>query len=183
MSPSSEGPQHPNPIGDSLAGRDQALRAAVSGVPAYVKRARLLERAIEQLHDDLAAERTRRLGVLLFRVARLWIAGRDRWIDALAAECARHPRWESLAVRPVRWILPWQRAALRREVRAFNRRWAQFLERCPLEGVHEQQRAYNRWFPIERELALRAAPASSFEPIPLLERAEVVARHPALPES
>ena len=64
---------------------------------------------------------------------------------------------------------------------AFNQRWCTFLESVPLEAIRAQQEAYNRYYPIERELALRGSPATSCTRIPLIDAETLQAWFPALP--
>ena len=73
------------------------------------------------------------------------------WIDALAEECSRHERWETARGEPVRFLMPWHRRGLRREVSKFNTRWQEYLE--PAVAAE-----------IERRLASTMA-ALGYEPV------------------
>jgi len=99
---------------------------------------------------------------------------------SLAAERARRlrPVEALLAARARGGFLP----ELKREVQAFNRDWIAYLEEVPLEPIHKAQEGYNRYYPIERELALPDAPPVPFKEVPLLDRADLLRRHPLLPE-
>jgi hypothetical protein len=138
--------EYASPTGsDAILGtfsRDERLaRAAVMGVPSFMRRARAVEEAVERTHALIRAEWARRV--------KLFSAGGKRSAS---------------------------------RVRAFNRRWARFLESVPIEDVRKAQSDYNRYYPIERELALPHAPRLPFAEIPLVERAHLVALFPPLPE-
>jgi len=86
----------------------------------------------------------------------------------------------------LKWVSPPGRALgasdLRRRVRAFNERWLAYLETVPIDDVHRAQADYNRYYPIERELALPGLPPVPFREIPLLERSDLLRLFPLLPE-
>ena len=69
---------------------------------------------------------------------------------------------------------------LRRRILDFNARWLEYLAAVSLEEVRSLQIGYNRWYPLEREFALRGV-RMSFTPIRLLEREDLIRMHPGLP--
>jgi hypothetical protein len=71
---------------------------------------------------------------------------------------------------------------LRRRVRRFNQRWLAYLESVRIDEVRKAQSDYNRFYPVERELALPGIPPAPFREIPLLERSDLRALFPPLPE-
>jgi len=68
------------------------------------------------------------------------------------------------------------RPAERRRLARSDERWRNFLERVPLGDVHAAQEAYNKFYAIEREMALPGAPRIAVPPLQLLDRAELIAR-------
>jgi hypothetical protein len=183
----------PEGILGSMARSERLARALAMGVPAFMRRARALEAALEDLHRSLAAERARRLRPLL-PPARLLAEAAARgaglnastraFLEALRAESPdeNEPRREAAGTgpgssRPLRVLL----GDLAREVQAFNEGWSAFLESVPLEAIRRAQEGYNRYYPIERELALPGAPPVPFKEVPLLERWDLLRRYPLLP--
>jgi len=150
---------------------------AMGGVPAFVRRARRLEVAVEALHREIAVEWNRRLARLLPLVDGLEMRPD---VQSIVETLSRHPAFSTRAQRR-----PRARAGLaprlRRAAEALNREWRGYLETIFLERIHGLQRDFNRYYPIERESALRGVPLRPFKPVPLLDRAELFTRHPPLP--
>jgi hypothetical protein len=159
--------------------------AAALGVPAFVRRARALEDAIDRLRASIAAERASRLRAL-FPVARRLEAARRRGavlpppVAALADVLREEPGFGARSASPPR--NPARAAAdLLSRARVFNGRWLRYLESVPIDDLRALQSDYNRYYPIEREMALRGV-RMAFREIPLLEKADLLSWFPTLPE-
>jgi hypothetical protein len=164
--------------------------------PAYVRRARRVEAAYEQLlnrcrrqrHALLSVTRTR-LG-LLKALAGDWAALRplladDSQLDALTrldadlAPKLRAPPAPTASARALRRAL----ADLADSIAFFNRRWARLLDRVDLGPVNELRDGYNRFYVLEKECAVRspAVARQGFRPLSPLTRADLAAALPPLP--
>jgi len=62
----------------------------------------------------------------------------------------------------------------------FNTRWLKLVGSISLEEVHAAQEAYNRYYAIEREMALPDAPRMPFTPQDLFDRSELLRWFPLL---
>ena len=163
--------------------------AAALGVPAFVRRANALEEALTTLHDRIRAERSRRLRYL-HGAARELEASRQRGAalppgiaSALEEITGEGTRFRPGAPAPA--VPSPRRAAmlirrLRRRIIEFNARWSAYLAAASLDEVRSLQIGYNRWYPLEREFALRGV-RMSFTPVRLLEREDLIRMHPGLP--
>jgi hypothetical protein len=65
-------------------------------------------------------------------------------------------------------------------VALFDRGWADFIEKVSIDEIRPAQADYNRYYMIEREMALPSAPPVPIEEARLLERAELLERFPPL---
>ena len=171
-----------------LAGAVQNERlawAAALGVPAFVRRARALEDAVARLRESIARERASRLG-WLFALARRLDESRRQGrvlpppVAALLDALRDEPGFVARAATPSR-NLPRASVDLLSRARDFNRRWLGYLESVPIDEIRALQSDYNRYYPIEREMALRGT-RMAFREIPLLETADLVRWFPPLPE-
>ncbi|HEV8334922.1 MAG TPA: hypothetical protein VGR67_00710 [Candidatus Polarisedimenticolia bacterium] len=123
-------------------------------------------------------------------VARALVMGVPAFMRrARALECLVEKLHASIAAereKRLKWVFPCGRefgaGELRKRVRAFNRRWLRFLETVPLDEVRRAQEDYNRYYPIEREVALPGLPPAPFREIPLLERSDLRGLFPPLQE-
>jgi hypothetical protein len=137
----------------------ERVERAVQGLPAYLRRARALERTLERLEVRVADRYERRLRAVELHRRRLARAGPSG---------SSRRRAE---------------AALRAAEQAFDRRWRRWLEReLDLRAVNEEIERFNRCFPIERQCALRHVPpdALAFRPRPAVTVVGLLARHPTL---
>jgi hypothetical protein len=167
--------------------------------PAYIRRARGVEEALERL---LAAGRTKRLEWL--KMVRLLVgelramagggladhpalrpllddeslAGLDR-LHAELAPKLRVPVEQTTSARPLRRKAREVIEALER----FNRRWRRHLDDLDLGIVNALREGYNRYYLLEKECALRSAALArrGFQPLPPLTLAEVEEQLPMLP--
>lgn len=169
---------------------------AAFDAPAYVRRARGVEEALDRLlarcrkqHDEWLLMVRIRLATL-FALADDWAALRpvlgDDDIDRLRALHA------DLAPTLRRPISPTTSAAvLRRAVQQlivsidrFNRRWEPFLRKQDVGPVNELRDGYNKWYVVEKACALRSdlLARHGFTPLPMLDHAELFRLLPLLPE-
>jgi hypothetical protein len=93
---------------------------------------------------------------------------------------------DSVASTPGRapaWGLRGSLRALFDSIARFNRRWGHFLENVDLSEVNAQVAAYNRYYLLEKECAMRSPrlAAKGFEPARELTREEIERRFPLLP--
>jgi hypothetical protein len=165
--------------------------------PAYVRRARQVQGAYDQLIERCRHQRESWLKMIRTRLGRLkalagdwaalhpWLVNQDE-IDLL------HELHLTLAPRlRVRVEPPSSRRALRRaleELREsigyFNRRWQGFLGTVDLAKVNELRDGYNRYYLLEKECAVRSTRLARqgfrrLEPVTLDELAGLF---PPLPE-
>jgi hypothetical protein len=163
--------------------------AAALGVPAFVRRANALEEALTTLHDRIRTERWRRLRYL-HAAARDLEASRRAGTALPPGIAAALEEITGVGTRfrpgpPANVALSPRRSAmlarrLRRRIVEFNARWSAYLAAVSLEQVRSLQSGYNRWYPLEREFALRGV-RMSFTPVRLLEREDLIRMHPGLP--
>jgi hypothetical protein len=166
-------------------GNERLAWAAALGVPAFVRRARSLEDAIARLRASIAGERASRLRWLLVLARPLEESRRQgtflappvaALLDALRDEPGFAHRAAPAARPPLR-----ASADLLSRARNFNRRWLGYLASVPIDEIRALQADYNRYYPIEREMALRGV-RMAFREIPLLETADLARWFPPLPE-
>ncbi len=127
---------------------DPAARIrARMGAPAFALRRRRLDRALEAFWLDL--ER---------RYEQLWIAAGEGRIDEDGREL-RHILLDDEGRDPIgglehrRRLFKDRADPARAQQEAFTRGWSRHVERCGLEGIRLQVEDYNRYFPIEANLA------------------------------
>jgi hypothetical protein len=164
--------------------------------PAYIRRARGVEQALDFLVQKGRAQREEWLGMARLRLG---------WLHALAGDWfALRPFLaddEQLAVlellrttlNPRLRVPPQQTSSgrtLRRALRElvgslerFNARWQAYLEKVDLAGVNEAREGYNRYYVIEKACALRSDRLArhGFAPLPPLTVAELAGHLPPLP--
>ena len=171
----------------SLIGSPRLARAVVLGVPSFMRRAQAIDRALEKVHGTIRAERALRLERLLRIQARLdslrpapaaLPGAAIRILEALREEPAPAPGLS----RPCRSVSCEVKALLKLAER-FNAGWTEYLAAVSLDDVWRAQESYNRYYAIEREMALPHAPPIQFKPVQLFERRELFGRYPALPKT
>ena len=177
-------------------GIDMNLLTGLFDAPAYVRRARNVEQALEYLlakegaaRDEMLEMPRLRVGVLL-ALAGEWSALRP-WL----ADDAQVVLLESLhrTLTP-RLRLPPERTrssrALERalselieSIGRFNQRWADHARKIDLAPLNEMRQAYNRYFVLEKACAVRneAVARAGFTPLPPLDLAELLRLLPLLP--
>jgi hypothetical protein len=170
-------------LGSSLP-EERLARAMAMGVPAFVRRAQAVEAAREELYCTMARERSKRLRAL-FPLARSLDANRRRGdalpgaaLETLAA-LREEPGFAS-RVAPPRRSPRRASAELVKRVADFNRRWSLYLESVCIEKLQKAAADYNRYYPIEREMALPRTPQTPFKEVPILARRDLSSRFPPL---
>jgi len=170
----------------SLFDNDRLSRAIAMGVPSFVRRAQAVEDEMARLGATISIERSKRLQTFL-PALRVVEQNRQRGdelpnavlqlLDELKADPNFQKRTPSPA-RDARRLLQ----DLAKRINRFNRRWSDYLDSISLNDVHTAQTKYNRYYAMEREIALRGLPPQRFTPLPLLARDELRAHWPRLSE-
>jgi hypothetical protein len=164
--------------------------------PAFVRRARGVEEALEELRARCLRQRVEWLRMARLQLGTLWaLAGDwirlrpwladDRQADVLAGlhqELDPRPR---LPVAPTASLRKLRRA-LRDVVDSltrFNRRWLSFLAGVDRTPVNELRERYNRYYLLEKECSLRSAALArrGFVPLGPLTAEELLRLLPPLP--
>jgi hypothetical protein len=163
--------------------------------PAFVRRDRRVREAFERLLDACLRQQDEWLDVVRVRVGSLYaLAG--EW-DSLAPLVAdeeqlgilrqlhatlkpelRAPVEPSTSIRILRQAIRELVGSLER----LNRRWKQFLQEVDLTEVNALREAYNRYYLLEKECAIRSPRLArrGFRPLEPVTREELAARFPAL---
>jgi hypothetical protein len=158
-----------------IAGRDEAENTfkeflSLYDAPAFVRRARRLELTLEELLDRCRAQRERWLGMVRLRVGivralagnwnLLWplLASPEqvRQLELLHEELQPKLRVTILATTS-QYKLRHALKQLAESIEAFNHRWQAFLPLVDLAAVNEARNAYNRYYVLEKECALRSS--------------------------
>ena len=173
----------------------QALMASY-GAPAYVRRARQVEQAYEDLLARCSRQRDEWLKMTRLTLGELaalagdWPAVRPLLADdgqlallrRLHDELRPQPRFpprRTSSRRALRRAL----ADLRVSLAAFNRRWEGYLRDLDLSPVNDARDGYNRYYLLEKECAVRSPRLAreGFRRQEPLTHAEVAAHFPPLP--
>jgi hypothetical protein len=165
-------------------------------VPAYVRRARRVQEAFEELLARCRRQRDEWLRMVRVRLALLkalagdwsrltpWLAdeGETEALGRLDAELAPRLRY---AVAPVESGRVLRRAVdeLCDSIERFNHRWANYLPTIELEELNALRDGYNRYFILEKECAVRSSRVArqGFRPLAPLTLEELTALLPPLP--
>jgi hypothetical protein len=164
--------------------------------PAYVRRARQVEAAHDQLVERCRRQRDEWLTMVRVRLrqfvaraggwagARSWMAD-DAMLEVLIrlhgalrpAVRVAPPRTESMRV------LRRAAVALQESIARFNKRWEAYLGCLDLQPVNVLREGYNRHYLLEKECALRSARLAreGFRPLKPLTADEIAAVLPPLP--
>jgi hypothetical protein len=142
---------------------------AMYGAPAYVRRAREVEAALERLLQRCRTQRDEwlpmvrlRLGILK-ALAGAWPAlaplladekqlGQLEQMERDLAPSLRAPVAPTASRRRLRRAL----LELRASVEHFNRRWQAYLSAVDLDAVNGLRDGYNRYYVLEKECAVRS---------------------------
>jgi hypothetical protein len=184
-----------------IVGRDEAHNAfkqfqALYGAPAFVRRARGVEAALEELLGRCRRQREEWLPMVRLRLATLrelagtWSAlcphvatqadvdNLER-LDAELAPTLRVPVASTPSPRRLRQAF----RELLESLQLFNRRWLAYLRLLDLGPINELREGYNRYYVLEKECALRSARLAreGFARLAPLTAADVQALLPPLP--
>ncbi|HZT81165.1 MAG TPA: hypothetical protein VFA26_13115 [Gemmataceae bacterium] len=189
-------PAYFQPLGNPDDGGAREEMMAYYDAPAYVRRARRVEQSLADLLARCQRQREEWVGMVRLRVGLLgalagdWDRLRPLLADAGQAEALRglhaelSPRLR-VPVRPTSSEAALRRAVgeLGESIERFNRRWVAFLARADLAPVNEAREAYNRYYVVEKECALRGSPGArpGFRPLPPFTREELERMLPPLP--
>lgn len=164
--------------------------------PAYVRRARQVEQAYEELLARCRRQREEWLKMTRLALGTLaalagdWAAVRPLLADDGQLERLRRlhdelrprlrfPPWRTSSQRVLRRAL----AELRACLVAFNSRWEGYLRHLDLSPVNDARDGYNRYYLLEKECALRSPRLAreGFRRLEPLTPAQVAAHFPSLP--
>ena len=182
-------------------GRDEADEAfkrymAQLNVPAYMRRAREVQAAFDQLIGYCRRQRAEWMGIVRLRIGMLHALAGDwenlrpfladddqldilRYHLAALASPLRSPVEPTTSARSLRRAL----RELHESLERFNERWRAFLANVDLTAVNELRDGYNRYYVLEKECALRSPRIArqGFEPLKPLTVDDVSAQLPLLP--
>jgi len=169
--------------------------AAQYDAPAYVRRARQVEEALDRLLAVCRNQREQWLKEVRAQLTHLASLTGD-WVSlgTLVSEGGQLealPRLQAiLGLEPpfrteggVGWGAGGALRNLRASLHAFNRRWRDFIDRQNLQQVNELRESYNRYYMLEKECALRSARLArlGFQQLPSLTAEDLLAEFPLLP--
>jgi hypothetical protein len=184
-----------------ILGRDDASEAfrrflSQFDAPAYIRRARGVEAALEQLLEHCRRRRAEWLEIVRLRIGMLHALAGDwdnllpflddeeqldilRYLLAALAAPLRAPIEPTTSARALRRALQELHESLQR----FNRRWQEFLESVDLTSTNELREGYNRYYVLEKECAVRSARVArqGFAPLPPLTMDDLASQFPLLP--
>jgi hypothetical protein len=184
-----------------ILGRDGAEEAvkrflAQYDAPAYIRRARSVEAALEQLLDHCRRRRAEWLEIVRLRIAMLhalvgdWknllpFLTNDGQLDILRYHLAALASPLRAPIEPTTCARALRRALheLHESLQRFNERWQAFLASVDLTAINELREGYNRYYVLEKECAVRSARVArqEFTPLPPLTLEDLAARFPLLP--
>jgi hypothetical protein len=163
--------------------------------PAFVRRARGVQEALERLLERCRHKRNEWLAMVRLRVGELralagdWsvlrsllASGQEEALERLHTELEprlRVPVTQTSARRLLRRAL----RELNESIERFNHRWHKYLGEVDLGPLNELRDGYNRYYIMEKECALGSAALArqGFRPLPPYTRAELHAELPPLP--
>jgi hypothetical protein len=172
----------------------QQVVAAYDG-PAYARRARAVAGAFEQLLHQGRTQRDEWLSMVrvslgtLHALAASWEVVRPLVREDNSLEVLRRlhndlqPRLRvALAPTTSQRTLRAALAELIDGLERFNRRWRAYVDQVDLRPINELREGYNRWYVLEKELALHnaAAARAGFQRLPPLTADEVLRHLPFL---
>jgi hypothetical protein len=184
------------PFQGSSEGRENQLVIAQFDAPAYLRRARGVQEALEHLLRKGRAQRDEWLAMTKVSLGRLHaLAGDWSAMRPLVADEAQLAVLESLhaSLAPkLRAPVPPTssqrvlRHALHRLVSSlerFNARWQDYLEKVDLGVIDRLRDGYNRYYVLEKSCALRSDRLAGygFVPLPPLSVEELASHLPTLP--
>jgi hypothetical protein len=164
--------------------------------PAYVRRARRVQAAYDDLLDECRRRRDEWLGMVRVRLGTLralasgWhalephLAGGEqaRLLEGLHAALEprlRAPVEPTTAARALRQAL----GELVESIERFNRRWIEYVRGLDLGALNADRADYNRYYLLEKECIVRSPQVArqGFRPLDPLTADDVLAALPPLP--
>lgn len=164
--------------------------------PAYIRRARGVQAALEQLLDHCRRRRAEWLEMVRLRIGMLHALAGEwenlrpflvdddqldilRYVLAALAVPLRAPMEVTLSARVLRQAL----RELCESLERFNQRWRAFLASLDLGAVNELREGYNRYYVLEKECAVRSPRVArqGFVPLQPLTLDEISEQFPLLP--
>jgi hypothetical protein len=163
------------------------------GPPAYLRRAKRVEEAIEALLAQLRGQRDQWLdGVRLHLSLLLDLAGSfdalrfcldEDHVERLRTWARDFGLTERAGTGAAHWRLRRALRGLADSVARFNRRWLDFVARADLTDVNAEREGYNRWYLLEKECAVGVVRSrQGFQPLEPLTTDDVRAALPPLAE-
>lgn len=165
-------------------------------VPAYIRRARGVQAALEQLLDHCRRCRAEWLEMVRLRIGMLHALAGDwgnlrpfltdesqldilRYVLAALAAPLRAPMEATPSARALRPAL----RELCESLERFNQRWRAFLVSLDLRAVNELREGYNHYYVLEKECAVRSPRVArqGFVPLQPLTLDELSDQFPLLP--
>jgi hypothetical protein len=183
------------PISGDSESRDMQEVIAQFDAPAYIRRARGVELALEHLLNKCRAQANAWLEMTKLRLGRLIaVAGDWSVLEALLADGQlpvlkklhtelapklRVPPEPTSSKRVLRRALHELVSSLNR----FNERWRTYLEKVDCSAVDQVREGYNRYYVIEKACALRSdrLAGHGFVPLKPMTREELFGLLPPLP--
>ncbi|HZV07106.1 MAG TPA: hypothetical protein VE999_18640 [Gemmataceae bacterium] len=184
-----------------ILGRDETNEAfkrflSQFDAPAYIRRARGVQAALDQLLEYCRGRRAEWLEFARMRIAMLHALAGDwdnllpflvdkdqldilRYLLAALASPLRAPVEPTSSSHVLRRAL----RELHESLERFNQRWQTFLTGVDLTAVNELRDGYNRYYVLEKECAVRSARIArqGFAPLPPLTLDDLVSQFPLLP--
>lgn len=184
-----------------ILGRDESSEAfkrflSQYDAPAYIRRARGMQAAFDQLLEHCRRRRAEWLELVRLRIGMLhalagdWANLRpfladDEQLDILRYHLAalaaplRAPVEPSASGRALRRAL----RELHESLERFNHRWEAFLNGVDLTAVNDLREGYNRYYVLEKECAVRSARIArqGFVPLAPVTTGDLIAQFPLLP--
>lgn len=181
-------PVHAVPLKTPTA---EKVKGALGELPAYVQRARRTEDAVAAAFREASRTREEMLSFVCLRLR--------QYLDSVPGPDPIHPTvrkiheavrelstFKELRSRPARRSA--SRVALGRlgaSVARFNRRFRRFIEEdAPLDRANREIDGFNRYYPLERQAAIRHVPLDklTLEAKTPLTREDLIRELPLLPE-
>lgn len=184
-----------------VLGRDDGNEAfkrflAQYEAPAYIRRARAVQAALDQLLNHCRRQQAEWLKMVRLRIGvlhalagewdnlRPFLADDDqldilRYFLAALASPLRAPVEPTTSARALRRAL----RELHESLELFNQRWQAFLANVDLTPVNELRDGYNRYYVLEKECAVRSARVArqGFVRMEPLTTGDLTAEFPLLP--
>jgi hypothetical protein len=176
--------------------REQRELMASIDAPAYIRRARRVQQAYDDLVAHCRRQRDEWLAIVRIRLGQLfalagdWSVLRPHVHEGAELEELRRLHEElkpklRATVTPTMAAAPLKRAMrqLVGSMERFNQRWQRYLLKIDLGDINDLREGYNRHYVFEKECAIRSAAVArqGFRPLEPLTLADLTAALPLLP--